>query len=77
MASLSEKDIEFLKAMSLDDKESAISDIGERLNVNSAYVQRYKKRLLQSGVIDNERRGYVDFAVPYLREYLLSDSRIQ
>ena len=77
LATLSEKDIEFLKAMSLDDKESAISDIGERLNVNSAYVQRYKKRLLQSGVIDNVRRGYVDFAVPYLREYLLSDSRIQ
>ena len=67
---LSEKDIEYLKAMSEDDKESEISAVRERLGISEAYVQTYKRRLIQAGVIRQVRRGVVEFAVPYLQEYL-------
>lgn len=66
---LSRKDVDFLAAMSFDDDESAVMDIASRLHVNSAYVQRYKTRLLQAGVIAQNRRGFVEYAIPYLRQY--------
>ena len=70
LSPLSDKDVEFLKAMSGDDDKSAVKSIANRLGVESAYVQRYKTRLIQSGVIEQAGRGYVNFAVPYMREYL-------
>lgn len=67
---LSEKDIEYLYAMSKDKNESRISSVCERLGVSDAYVQTYKRRLIQSGVIKQVRRGVVDFDIPYLKEFL-------
>ena len=67
---LSEKDIEYLQAMSEDDKGSEISAVRGRLGISEAYVQTYKRRLIQAGVIRQVRRGVVEFAVPYLQEYL-------
>ena len=70
LASLSEKDLAFLSAMSQDAKESKIEDIARRMSVSASYVQTYKRRLLQSGVIESPRRGVVRFTIPYLKEYL-------
>ena len=70
LSTLSEMDVEFLKAMSADSDESAIKDICARLEVDSAYANRYKSRLIQFGVIQQKRRGYVEFAVPYLKDFL-------
>ena len=36
-------------------------------------LQPYRKRLLESGVIEAPRRGELIFAVPYLAEYLLQE----
>ena len=69
---LSEKDIEFLQAMVMDNDMSSISDVAERMNVSSAYAQLYKRRLIDSGIIEQPRRGKVRFAVAYLRDYLMS-----
>ena len=69
LAPLSEKDTEFLKAMSEDDRESAVKSLAERLRVDTSYIQRYKSRLMQAGIITQTRRGFVGYAVPYLREY--------
>jgi predicted transcriptional regulator len=65
---LSDKDIEFLKAMNAD--ETKISDIINRMGVSNAYAQLYKKRLIDSGVIEQVKRGTVTFAVAYLYDYL-------
>ncbi len=65
---LSDKDIEFLKAMNAD--ETKISDIIDRMGVSNAYAQLYKKRLIDSGVIEQVKRGTVTFAVAYLYDYL-------
>lgn len=73
LAPLSEKDMAFLKAMSSDDRESAVKALADRLRVDAAYIQRYKTRLIQSGIIRQPRRGYVAYAVPYLQEYFQNE----
>ena len=75
IAPLSAKDIEFLKAMAIDDSESAMKDIALRLSVDSSYANRYRTRLMQSDVIKSTRRGYVEFAVPYLRDYFAAEDK--
>ena len=70
LANLSERDIDFLSVMAQDEEDSEISAIADRLDISSAYSQTYKRRLIQSGVIMQEKRGRVKFAVPYLKDYL-------
>ena len=70
LATLSDKDIDFLVAMSEDEDDSNISDIIARLGCTSAFAQTYKRRLVQSGVITQPRRGKLSMTVPYLREYV-------
>jgi len=36
------------------------------------YASQYRLRLIAAELIEPVRRGYVDFALPYLREYLRS-----
>jgi len=60
----------FLVAMSADDGPSNIADIRERLGVTSSYAGQYRRRLMDSELIQPAGHGYVDFALPYLREYL-------
>ena len=70
LAPLSEQDKNFLSAMAIDDKESSVDDIALRLEKNASYIQTYKRRLIQSGIIENTSRGKVSFAVPYLKDYI-------
>ena len=67
---LSPRDLEFCRAMLDDDGPSCSSDIAERLNRSSSNVSTYKRRLLDSGVIQELGRTRFDFALPLLREYL-------
>lgn len=76
LSPLSERDIAFLRAMATDRHESSVKEIGSLLGVDSSYVQRYKTRLSQAGIIQQKRRGFVEFAVPYLREYLQTDEAL-
>ena len=69
LAALSAKDVEFLKAM-CNEPISKLSDIASRLNVSTDYAQKYRKRLINSGIIEAASRGSVKFAVPLLGEYL-------
>lgn len=70
LAALSDRDVDFLVCMAQDDRESRISVIAERLGVSDDYAQKYRRRLIDAGVIEPVRRGYVRFAVPYLDTYL-------
>ena len=67
---LSERDIEFLIAMSKDNNASKASEMIERLNMSNANYQQYKNRLRDAGVIDQERRGVIIITVPRMKEYL-------
>ena len=43
-----------------------------KLGKKGSAIQPYRKRLIESGVIEAPRRGELVFAVPYLSEYLLN-----
>ncbi|MBQ3106335.1 MAG: hypothetical protein IJC51_02515, partial [Eggerthellaceae bacterium] len=70
LAALSEKDVLFLQAMTSDVGTSKMRDVAERMGVSPDYAQKYRIRLLDAGVISGAGRGYVEFAVPYLADYL-------
>ncbi|MCW2135444.1 ATP-binding protein [Arthrobacter sp. VKM Ac-2550] len=70
LADASDIDKSFLLAMAKDDRPSKMSDVQERMGVNVSYASQYRLRLIAAELIHSPRRGYVDFALPYLREYL-------
>lgn len=68
---LSAIDRSFLAAMaSVSDGPASMKDVADRLHVDRNYASQYRLRLIASAMIKPVGRGYVDFALPYLREYL-------
>lgn len=67
---LSNVDRTFLAAMATDRGPSRMADIATRLGRDPNYASQYRLRLIAAGMIRPVGRGYVDMAVPYLREYL-------
>lgn len=70
LADLSEIDRTYLVAMAQDAGESSTSAVARRLGVTASYASTYRARLVAAGVIEPTSRGHVDFAIPFLREYL-------
>lgn len=70
LGDLSDVDRTYLVAMAQDTSESSTGAIAERMGVTPHYASTYRGRLIDAGVIEPTRYGYVDFAIPYLREYL-------
>jgi hypothetical protein len=60
----------FLRAMAHDDGPSKMADIRARLGVSDNYASQYRLRLIAAELIEPVRHGYVDFTLPYMREYL-------
>jgi hypothetical protein len=38
------------------------------------YTRQYRLRLIAAELIESSRHGHVDFALPYLREYLRNEA---
>lgn len=74
LAGASAIDKTFLLAMTKDDGPSKMADIQERLGVDVNYASQYRLRLIAAELIESSSRGYVDFALPYLREYLREEA---
>lgn len=72
IAALSEKDVEFLKAM-CHESVSKLSNIANCLGVTTDYAQKYRKRLINAGIIEPANRGSVKFSVPLLADYLRNE----
>lgn len=72
LADLSEVDRTFLTAMAVDDGPSRMSDIATRMGVDAQYAGNYRKRLIDAEMIRSTAHGYVDYELPYMREYLRS-----
>lgn len=70
LAELSPIDRTFLLHMAQDNGPSSMSDITARLGKSSQYASNYRRRLLDSELIEIPASGQVDFALPYLRDYL-------
>lgn len=67
---LSKGDRTFLGAMSPDGTPTSRADIAARLGKGSSYVSTYKKRLLETGVIEEVEAGVFKFALPGFGDYL-------
>lgn len=67
---LSDGDVAFLVAMLQDEGASEPAALSKRLGRSSGHVSTYKRRLLESGVIEEALRGRVRFSLPGFREYL-------
>ena len=67
---LSEKDVAFLRAMAVDKGASKVSHVADRMGVTPDYAQKYRRRLLDAGIIEQAARGEVSFAIPLLADYL-------
>lgn len=67
---LSRGDLEFLAAMLDDDGPSLLKNITERTGKSASSTRVYKRRLLEAGVIEEERRGEIRFELPMFKEYL-------
>ena len=67
---LSKNDREYLEAMAASDGPSPTVNVAQRMGKTPNYAATYRKRLLDAFVIRETERGEVDFAVPFLREYL-------
>lgn len=66
----SDIDKTFLLAMAQDDGPAAIADVARRMGVSDKYAGVYRARLIAAEMIEPASRGKVDFALPFLREYL-------
>ena len=67
---LSKNDREYLEAMAASDGPAPTVNVAQRMGKTPNYAATYRKRLLDAFVIRETERGEVDFAVPFLREYL-------
>ena len=67
---LSPIDKTYLLAMAQDDGPSSTSTVAERMGKDVKYASIYRTRLIEAQVIEDRGYGKVDFAIPYLREYL-------
>lgn len=70
LSDASDIDKSFLLAMAKDDGPSKMADVQKRLDVDASYASQYRLRLIAAELIEPTRHGYVDFALPYLRDYL-------
>lgn len=61
---------DYLLAMAQDDGPSSTGDIARRLERGPGYANVYRARLIKEDIIYTPDRGYVDFKLPYLRDYL-------
>ena len=70
LAALSDMDVNFLRAMVVDGEQSTTAGVAERLGVTTDYAQKYRKRLIDAGVIESAGWGRIRICVPLLADYL-------
>lgn len=70
LAELSDVDRTFLLHMAQYDGPVSVAAIGEKLGKSRQYTNAYRRRLLDAQIIEQAGHGLVDFALPYMRDYL-------
>ena len=73
IAGLGKEAMEYLFCMAQDSGTSSTAEVSKRMGKTPKATSSYRRTLLQREVIQAPARGYVEFAVPLLREYLLEN----
>jgi hypothetical protein len=72
LSTASSRDMDYLKAMSVDAGPSKARDIAARMGASSSLAGNHRARLIDAGIVEPVSYGVVRFAIPGLRSYLLS-----
>ncbi len=78
---LSENDMKVLQSMSQiivseDNNDIKVEQLRESVSMTSDVFTRYRKRLIDDGIIEGGRYGYVRMRLPRFEEYILSDKML-
>ena len=73
ISGLSPTAVDYLLAMARDPGPSSAKDLAERLGRSTKSLSSVRRQLIQRQVIQSVRRGYVDFAIPFMRKYLVEN----
>ena len=68
---LSEQDIRFLVTLARINSESDTAQIASAWGKDVNYTSKYRRRLLEQGIIGERVLGKIDFDIPMLRGYIL------
>ena len=68
--------VSYLLAMAVDDGPSRTAEVAERMKATANYGSQYRQQLIRAGLIKPASHGFVDFALPGLREYLRDHAAI-
>ncbi|WP_418722140.1 AAA family ATPase [Enorma sp.] len=63
--------MEYLLVMAENRLASSTGEIAERMGVSASSLTATRKMLVSRQLIEPTARGYVDFSIPFLREYLI------
>lgn len=75
LSSLSRVPMQLLIAMSEDDGPSSIAEVAGRLGKTTQGLSTARHELISEQIIEPASRGYLQFSIPYLREYLRNHAR--
>lgn len=67
---LSRNDRAYLESLAQFNGPTSTADVAKHMGKTTNYAATYRKRLIDACIIRETERGEVDFAVPFLREYL-------
>lgn len=70
LAELSGLDLVFLQAVAAEEGPVKIANIVTRMGRSADTIAQYRRRLVDRGLLEMARRGWVDFALPGMRECL-------
>lgn len=70
LVGLSTKDVDFLRAMSVDDGPTSTMSLRSRIGGSSSLISNYRLRLMNAGLVHKVGFAQIDLSVPGLREYL-------
>ena len=68
------KQMEYVTAMArCGEGPVSTGDVAREMGMAAPAVSSYRKRLISAAIIESPAYGMVDFAIPYIREYLLNN----
>ncbi|MBQ9316979.1 MAG: AAA family ATPase [Atopobiaceae bacterium] len=67
---LTQRELEYLEAMALDDGPLSTSVVAQRMGISMTNASNLRRRLIDRGLIAEVSYGVVDFVMPVMRDYL-------
>lgn len=71
LAGLSQKARDFVKAMAQIGETASTADVAKHLGLGVKGIDATRRSLIQKQVLYSPARGYLEFAIPFVRDYIL------